>query len=377
MARNAGFPDYLSYRWQDLKRFDYSPEDVQQFHRAVETIVVPVVSKIYERRARRLGLPSLRPWDREVDVFGRGPLRPYDTAQELEETAARIFRRVDPVLGDHLDTMRQSGLLDMESRMNKAPGAYCIALDTARMPYIFGNASGTHDDVVTMLHEGGHAMHVFEAAHLPYLSQRSFETMPIEFAEVASMAMELLAAPYLTESEGGFYSEEDAARARISHLESILTLLPWTVVVDAFQHWAYQHTAEARDAERADAVWSDLIRRYMPDVDYSGLERELANEWRRIPHLFGWPLYFIEYALAQLGAVQVWANARRDQAEAVRRYREALSLGATATLPQLFETAGARFAFDDDTLRDAVTLIEGTIEELERGQGQPSGNSLH
>lgn len=365
IARNAGFPDYLSYRWRDLRRFDYTPEDAEQFHAAVESIVVPAVSRMYERRRQRLGLPSLRPWDREVDVFGRGPLQPYDTADELEDRTSAIMHRVDAVLGDHFDTMRRSGLLDMESRKNKAPGAYCTIFDAARRPFIFGNASGTHDDVVTLLHEGGHAMHVFETEQLPFLPQRTFDSMPIEFAEVASMGMELLAAPYLTREEGGFYSEEDAARARIQHLEGVLSLFPWTVVVDAFQHWVYRHPEEARDAEAADAAWSDLMQRYMPFVDYSGLERERANDWRRIPHLFGWPLYFLEYALAQLGAIQVWANARKDQATAVSRYRQALSLGATATLPQLFETAGARFAFDGAMLRDVVELVEGTIEDLE------------
>lgn len=365
IARNAGFPDYLSYRWQELKRFDYTPEDAEQFHRAVETVVVPAVTRMHERRRQRLNLPSLRPWDRDVDVFGREPLHPYTSAEELEEGTGRIMRRVDPALGDHFDSMRTGGLLDMESRKNKAPGAYCTSFDSTATPFIFGNASGTHDDVVTLLHEGGHAMHVFESAHLPYLHQRSFDSMPIEFAEVGSMGMELLAAPYLTEREGGFYSEEDAARARVQHLESILSLFPWTVVVDAFQHWAYRHPDESRDPERADAVWSDLMARYLPSTDYAGLERERANDWRRIPHLFGWPLYFIEYALAQLGAIQVWANARENQGEAVRRYREALALGGTATLPQLFETAGAHFAFDDAMLQRVVDLVEGTIDELE------------
>lgn len=368
IARNAGFPDYFSYRWRDLGRFDYTPEDSQQFHAAVESVVVPAVSRMFERRRRRLGLQTLRPWDQEVDVFGRGPLRPYDSAEELEDTTAAVVRRVDPVLGDHFDTMRQSGLLDMESRKNKAPGAYCTIFDAARRPFIFGNASGTHDDVVTLLHEGGHAMHVFEAEHLPFLPQRTFDSMPIEFAEVASMGMELLAAPYLTRDEGGFYSAEDAARARIQHLEGILSLFPWTVAVDAFQHWVYRHPGEARDVGATEAAWSDLMQRYLPYVDYSGLERERANDWQRVPHLFGWPLYFLEYALAQLGAVQVWANALKDQAEAVRQYRAALALGATATLPQLFDTAGARFTFDEVILHEVVRLVESTIDELEASQ---------
>lgn len=368
IAHNADFSDYLSYRWRDLRRFDYTPDDMVRFHRSVERVVVPAVERRLQRRARRLGLDSLRPWDGEVDVFGRGPLHPYTTAEELEERTGTIMRRVDPVLGNHFDSMRASGMLDMESRKNKAPGAYCTVFEAIGRPFIFGNASGTHDDVITLLHEGGHAMHAFEASHLPYLHQRSLDIVPVEFAEVASMGMELLAAPYLTEDEGGFYSPQDAARARIQHLENILSIFPWTVVVDAFQHWVYRNIEEAKDLTAVEAVWTDLMERYLTGVDYTGLERERANDWQRVVHLFGWPLYFIEYALAQLGAVQVWANAHRDQADAVRQYRAALALGNTATLPDLFRTAGAEFTFDEAMLRSAVDLIEGTIEELEQVQ---------
>jgi oligoendopeptidase F len=233
------------------------------------------------------------------------------------------------------------------------------------VPFIFGNAAGTHDDVVMLLHEGGHAMHVFEMAHLPYQHQKSWDVIPTEFAEVGSMGMELLAAPYLTKDEGGFYEHDEVVRARVAHLERIISLIPWTCVVDAFQHWAYRHPEEARDADTADAQWSHIMHRFMPYVDYTGLERERANDWRRIPHIFGWPLYFLEYALAQLGAVQVWANARKDQARAVEQYRHALSLGGTATLPQLFSAAGARFAFDESVLQEVTELIESTIAELE------------
>lgn len=368
IARNAGFAGYLDYRWRDLRRFDYTPEDAQQFHRSVEQVVVPAVSRMFERRARRLGVSSIRPWDREVDVGGREPLHPYETPEQLEEITGVVMTRVDPALGAHFDVMRRSGLLDMESRKNKAPGAYCTVFDTIRTPFIIGNASGTHDDVVTLLHEGGHAMHVFESAHLPYLQQRSMDSMPVEFAEVASMGMELLAAPYLARDEGGFYSREDAARARIQHLESILALFPWTVVVDAFQHWAYRNLEEAKDLQAASAAWSHLLQRYMPYVDFTGLERERDNDWQRIPHLFSWPLYFLEYALAQLGAIQVWANARQDQPGTVRRYRAALALGTTATLPDLFGTAGAEFSFDGAMLKRATDLIESTIAELEQIQ---------
>jgi oligoendopeptidase F len=224
------------------------------------------------------------------------------------------------------------------------------------------NAVGLHADVQTLLHEGGHAFHVFEFADLPYYQQMQ---VGMEFAEVASMAMELLAAPYLTASEGGFYSEEDAARARVEHLESIILFWPYMAVVDAFQHWVYEHHAEASNPRACDATWAELWERFMPGVDWTGLEEELVTGWHRKRHIPRAPFYYVEYGLAQLGAVQVWRNALSDQAGAVGRYRQALALGGTIPLPELYATAGAALAFDAEPLRAAVALLEQTIETLE------------
>jgi oligoendopeptidase F len=212
IAANADFGDYRSYRWKELLRFDYTPDDCAMFHRAIEQVVVPAARRIYEKRQIRLGLSSLRPWDMNVDPLGREALKPYEAITELENKVSAIFHRVDPELGEYFEIMRKKGLLDLENRKGKAPGAYCNSYDMSRLPFIFENAVGLHEDVQTLMHEGGHAFHVFEEAQLPYYHQ-----LPVgmEFAEVASMAMELLASPYLLASEGGFYSEEDAARARI------------------------------------------------------------------------------------------------------------------------------------------------------------------
>jgi oligoendopeptidase F len=365
IAANAGFSDYRSYAWKALKRFDYTPEDAYAFHHAVERFLVPVVSRLYEQRRQRLGIGSVRPWDREVDVSGEPPLKPYDSADELEEGVVAMLHHVDPVLAGYMETMRSEGLLDLQSRTNKGPGAYCTNFAATGRPFIFGNAAGIHDDVITLLHEGGHAFHAFEMAHLPYEHQKGWDAVPMEFAEVGSMSMELLAAPYLTRDQGGFYAEHDAARARLAHLESILTLLCWICVVDAFQHWAYEHPEEAADPDTADDAWERIYARFLPFVDWSGLEAERRFDWRRVPHMFIAPFYFLEYAIAQLGAIQVWANARGDQRSAVEQYRHALSLGGTATVPDLFAAAGARFAFDEETLREAAALVESTIEELE------------
>jgi oligoendopeptidase F len=236
---------------------------------------------------------------------------------------------------------------------------------TTGRPFIFTNAVGIHNDVTTLLHEGGHAFHAFETAHLPYYHLFSLENIPMEFVEVGSMAMELLAAPYLTTDYGGFYTKAQAARARVEHLEGIISFWPYMAVVDAFQHWIYENPDAARDTDQCDAMWSALHRRYLPHLEWSGIEETLAFYWRLQGHIAGSPFYYVEYGLAQLGAVQVWANALTDQAQAVRDYRRALSLGATASLPDLFAAAGAKFAFDAATLRDYVGLIERTLGELE------------
>lgn len=365
IARNTGMECYRDYRWKSYMRFDYTPADCRSFHQAIEAVVVPAASRIYARRKERLGVDSLRPWDLDVDPFSRQPLRPYqDTPTFIAKTAA-IFHKVDPVLGEHFEVMRREGLLDLESRKNKAHGGYCIDYPLVRLPFIFMNAVGLHDNVQTLLHEGGHAFHVFESRGLPYVQQCD---VTMEIAEVASMAMELLAAPYLTADQGGFYTPAEAARARIEHLESNILFWPYMAVVDAFQHWAYENPAQAVIPAECDAVWKDLTLRFMPGIDWSGLEDVLATGWHRKSHIYQVPFYYVEYGLAELGAVQIWRNALKDQAGAVASYRRALALGGTRPLPQLYEAAGARLAFDEKTLNEAVTLMETTILDLEKVQ---------
>jgi oligoendopeptidase F len=363
IASNAGFADYRSYRWKELLRFDYTPVNCTQFHQAIEQVVVPAARRIYEKRQKQLGLSGLRPWDLNVDPLGREPLQPYQTILELEDKVSAIFHRVDPELGRYFEIMRSKGLLDLENRKGKAPGAYCNNYDMVRLPFIFENAVGLHADVATLLHESGHAFHVFEEALLPYYQQ-----LPVgmEFAEVASMAMELLASPYLLASEGGFYSEKDAARARIEHLEETVLFWPYMAVVDAFQHWAYTNQGAAANPDNCDQKWSELWQRYMVGVDWSGMDDLMVTGWQRKQHIFEVPFYYVEYGLASLGAFQVWRSALKDQKAAVTAYRRALALGGTIPLPKLYETAGARFAFDAQTVQNAVSLAEEMIAELER-----------
>lgn len=361
LAANADQPDYTAYRWQQMLRLDYTPQHCEQFRRAIGEAVVPAAAKVYEKRREQLNLPTLRPWDLDVDPLGRAPLRPFKHMDELIDNTRNIFGRVDEALGVFFQTMKNEQVLDLNNRKNKAPGGYCAEFAVRQLPFIFMNAVGIHDDVQTLLHESGHSFHVFERSHLPYHQQKDIN---LEFAEVASMSMELLAGPYLGTASGGFYSEQEAARAQIEHLEEIVLFWPYMAVVDGFQHWVYQHPDLAADPGNCDDKWAELWQQYMVGVDWSGLEEEMKTGWHRKLHIHLEPFYYVEYGLAQLGAVQVWANSLKDHAAAVAQYRKALSLGGTVTLPELFAAAGARLAFDRDTLQRAVSLVVDRIEEL-------------
>lgn len=372
IAANAGYPgDYRTYRWKYLKRFDYTPADCRTFHAAIEQVAVPAAGRVYEKHRQRLGVDTLRPWD--LDLYQQtypietDDIRPFDGETELLDRGSAVFRQVDSVLAGYFDTMRAEGLIDLVNRKGKGPGAFCTTYEAAHLPFIFGNAVGQPADVNTLLHESGHAFHAFETFKLPYYFQRD---SPMEFNEVASMAMELLAAPYLTGDAsspglGGYYTPEQAARATLRHLEKNLLFWPYMAVVDTFQHWVYEHLDLAANPANCDAVWVEQWDRFIPFIDFTGLEDARPLGWHRKRHIHRSPFYYIEYGLAQLGATQVWSNARRDQAGAVAAYRSALALGGTAPLPELYRTAGAKFAFDVETLQEAVSLIEKIILELE------------
>jgi oligoendopeptidase F len=364
IARNAGMRSYRDYAWKNMLRLDYSPQECLQFQEAIEKTAVPAASRVYQRSAQRLGVEALRPWDLDLDLYPLHwpPLPSYGSTVQLQETTERIFHRVSPILGGYFQTMRAENLLDLDNRKGKAPGAYCTSFPASRRPFIFMNAVGLANDVRTVLHEAGHAFHNFEVYALPYTQQRR---PGLEFSEVASMSMELLTGPYLTKEEGGFYEPQEAAKARIIQLERMLVFWPYMAVVDAFQHWVYENIEAAQDPASCDACWLELWQRFIPGVDWSGLEEEAKTGWHRKLHIHTVPFYYVEYGLAQLGSVQVWASSLRDQAGAVAAYRRALAMGGTAALPELYAAAGARFAFNEETLGPAVKLLEDTIESLE------------
>ena len=362
VARNAGFENFRDFTHREKNRFDYTPEDCLRFHAAVETAVLPAVKRIMERRRVRMGLDKLRPWDLTVDSMGRRALKPFEDIATFIDRAGAVFGRVDPDFRTYYQSMADAQLLDLDNRKGKAPGAYCQTLAFRKMPLIFMNAVGVDRDVSTLLHESGHAFHSLEASRLPLLFQRHPGS---EMAEVASMSMELLAAPFIDSDSGGYYSQDDARRSRAELLEGIVQFFPHCASVDAFQHWIYLDR-DGRDAGARDRKWLELRRRFEGDsVDWNGLDVERVARWYQQPHFFGNPFYYIEYGIAQLGALQVWRNSLRDRGEAIRKYREALALGATRPLPELFKAAGARLIFDSDGMGELISLVEEELAKLD------------
>ena len=355
IAANAGFANYLQYAFRARGRFDYTPEDCLKFHEAIEKEIMPAVRELQAQRRQQLGLDALRPWDLSVDPLNRAALRPFEKIDTLVASTGDIFDRLDPKLSKDFALMRQLHLLDLDNRKGKAPGGYQSTLAESRLPFIFMNAVGIQRDVETILHEAGHAFHALAAREEDLYAYRS---APIEFCEVASMSMELLGNEFIEK----FYSTGDAQRARRDHLEGIVEIFPWIATVDAFQHWIYSHPGHSR-AERQ-AAWNDLMKRFGGDVDWSTYEDARTNLWHKQLHIFIHPFYYVEYGIAQLGALQIWANSKKDKARALQQYHEGLALGGSRPLPELFQAAGCRFDFSRDTIKPLVNLITSELAKL-------------
>ncbi len=355
IAANAGFQNYRDYAFRAKGRFDYTPQHCFDFHDAVASEVVPAVRELQAQRRQQLGLDKLRPWDTAVDPLNRPALKPFEQVADMVTRTQKIFDQLDGELAGGFQQMQDLKLLDLANRKGKAPGGYQSTLNEARLPFIFMNAVGQQRDVETILHEAGHAFHALATRNEDLLAYRS---APIEFCEVASMSMELLGNEFIEE----FYSPADGNRARRTHLEGIIGVLGWIATVDAFQHWIYTHPGHSR-AERS-AAWNQLMDRFAGDVDWSGFEDVRANLWHRQLHIFLYPFYYIEYGIAQLGALQVWANSKRDKAKALRDYKTALALGGSRPLPELFATAGCKFQFDAATIKPLVELARAELKKL-------------
>jgi oligoendopeptidase F len=361
VALNAGFANYRDYRFAELGRFDYSKEDCYAFHEAVKQHIVPLVDEILRAKQVKLGLDKLRPWDTEAEPDGIKPLRPFKEGSELIEKTISCFREMRPFFGDCLEKMREIGHLDLDSRKGKAPGGYNCPLAESGAPFIFMNAAGQMGDVTTMVHEGGHAIHSF-LAHPLELS--AFKEYPMEIAEVASMAMELFSMDYW---QVFFDNPEELVRAKEHQLERVITIFPWIATIDKFQHWVYEnpaHTAEERENR-----WNEVVKEFSATViDWTGLEAYRGNSWQKQLHLFEVPFYYIEYGIAQLGAIGLWQQYREDREKALDNYTKALSLGGTKTLPELYKSAGILFNFTPVYIKSLIEFVRNEVKKLQPEQ---------
>lgn len=357
VAKNAGFDNYRDYKFVELGRFDYTKEDCFLFHEAVKTHILPLVQQILEKQQAKLKVDKLRPWDTDAEPVGVKPLEPFQTGEELITKTVKIFDQLDPFFGDCLRVMKKIGRLDLESRIGKAPGGYNCPLAETGVPFIFMNAAGQMGDVTTMVHEGGHAIHSFLSHNLPL---SAFKEYPIEVAEVASMSMELMTMGHL---DIFFEDKDELRRARLQQLERSITVFPWIATIDKFQHWVYehpQHTTEERTAK-----WLEILNEFSPAVvDWSGYEDYRAASWQRQLHLFEVPFYYIEYGIAQLGAIAMWKQFKENKQQALHNYVQALSLGNTKTLPELYKAAGIRFDLSPAYIKELADFMRSEMEKI-------------
>ncbi len=357
IGKNAGFDNYRDYMFAAMGRFDYTAQDCFDFHTAVSRSVVPLLSDMAEERRSKLQLASLRPWDHKVDTDGRAPLKPFEGGEDLLNKTIRCFTRLDPYLGDCLRIMKAMNHLDLESRKGKAPGGYNYPLSEIGVPFIFMNATSNLRDMITLLHEGGHAVHSFVTRDLLL---NSFKQTPSEVAELASMSMELLTMDYWDEF---FDNGQDLVRAKRQHLESIIETLPWVATIDKFQHWLYEHPAHSH--EERSLAWNRIFGEFAENItDWSGLERFRSYAWQRQLHLYEVPFYYIEYGIAQLGAIAVWKNYRENKSKGLEGYLNALRLGYTATIGDIYKAAGIPFDFSEKHIADLIGFVKSELESL-------------
>ncbi len=357
VALNTGFENYRDFKHKQLARFDYSVQDCLNFHEAVKQHAVPLMVEHDKRRKQKLKLDAYKPWDTSVDEEGLPPLKPFQAANELIDKTITCFNRLDPFFGACVQTMRDMKRLDLESRLGKAPGGYQYPLYETNVPFIFMNSVGLHRDLVTMVHEGGHAIHSF----LDFdLELAEFKSPPSEVAELASMSMELLSMEHW---DVFFSDQEELKRAKRQQLEGIMDTLPWIAAIDKFQHWIYTHPSHS--VEQRYAEWKNIMKDFgSSEVDYTGCEAHLARRWQVQLHLYEVPFYYIEYGFAQLGAVAVWRNYKKDPKKAVEQYKAALALGYTESIPKIYETAGIKFDFSPAYIKELMDFVKAEYQKI-------------
>jgi oligoendopeptidase F len=357
VALNAGFENYRDYMFQALGRFDYTAKDCYDFAEAIEKEIVPILREQAQKRKNALGLDELRPWDTDVNTSGKPMLKPFNNAQELIDKSINCFNAINPTLGDKLNIMKANGLFDVESRMGKAPGGYNYPLAETGAPFIFMNSAGSLRDLTTMVHEGGHAIHTFLTADLEL---NDFKHCPSEVAELASMSMELIS---MDNWDVYFDNEEELVRAKKEQLADVLKTLPWVAVIDQFQHWIY--TNPNHNAADREIAFKQIYTRFGAGfVNWDGYEKQFGNVWQKQLHLFEVPFYYIEYAIAQLGAIAVWKNYKENPEKALQQYLDALALGYTKPMNEIYETAGIKFDFSASYVKELADFVKQELEKL-------------
>ncbi|HEY2580446.1 MAG TPA: M3 family oligoendopeptidase [Mucilaginibacter sp.] len=357
VALNAGFENFRDYMFQALGRFDYTPQDCYSFHEAIEREIVPILRQQAEKRKKALKLDVLKPWDTDVDVSGKPALKPFNSGGELIEKSIQCFCNINSYLGERLEIMKDNNLFDVESRKGKAPGGYNFPLSETGAPFIFMNSANTFRDLTTMVHEGGHAVHTFLTADLEL---NDFKHCPSEVAELASMSMELIS---MDNWNVYFDNEEDLKRAKRDQLFDVLKTLPWVAVVDQFQHWIYTNPGHT-DAERTQA-WIEIYEPFGAGfVDWSEHTEAEKNLWQKQLHIFEVPFYYIEYGMAQLGAIAVWKNYKENPEKGLQQYLDALKLGYTKTIKEIYETAGIKFDFSAHYVKELAQFVKGEMDKL-------------
>lgn len=358
VAKNAGFENYRDYAFAAMGRFDYTPEDCFSFHEAIEKEVVPLLKEQAEKRKEALGLSELKPWDTDVDVSGKPMLKPFNNGQELVDKSILCFEQLHPYLGNCLSTMKERSLFDVESRKGKSPGGYNYPLAETGMPFIFMNSANSMRDLTTMVHEGGHAVHTFISSDLEL---NDFKHLTSEIAELASMSMELIS---MDQWDVFFDNEEDLIRAKKDQLKDVLKTLPWVAVIDAFQHWIYTHPEHT--VEERNKAWLTIYNRFGAGfVDWTGYDDAKTNLWQKQLHLFEVPFYYIEYAIAQLGAIAVWRNYKQNPGKALEDYLNALKLGYTKTIGEIYQTAGIQFNFSKEYIHELMQFVKTELDKLD------------
>lgn len=358
VAKNADQDNYRDYKFIELSRLDYTAEDCLRFHDSIEVAVVPILTKLQTHRKETLGLDTLRPWDGEVDLQGKEALKPFDSGEAMINGTIKLFTKIRPQYGEYLKTMKSMGHLDLESKKGKAPGGYNYPLYESGVPFIFMNSVGSHRDLVTMVHEGGHAIHSFLSRDLKLTA---YKHLPSEVAELASMSMELISMEHW---DMIFEDAEELKRAKREHIEKLFMILPWVATIDAFQHWIYTHPNHSVD-ERTNA-WLEISDRFSSGVtDYSGFEEAKATAWQKQLHLYEVPFYYVEYAMAQLGAIAVWRNYKQNPEKALDDYEKALQLGYTKSIPEIYETAGISFDFSKEYVSELMDFVSSQLDALD------------